>query len=388
MGAIHMATRSSRQASTWKAFERLVAAIEERAAPRNATVTSPDLIRDLLTGRMREVDASIRFKAGTSDILVTIECRKRGRPADDTWIEQLATKRQKIGAAKTIAVSSAGFTKSAITSAKHHGIELRKLTEGKAADIEDWFLPHGVVHIFRQVGNVSCRLLLDGRTNWIDISDDPEGCLLHDLVHAPFPPSTLLLFLEMKQPKLFWSVPLDGTKVRLEFDFDGASPDLVPTPLGEVVNKEHQLKVRLAGDVIPVLNAKIAADVFYEVAAFESGEGEHHVYSGEAGPIAQHSRFAGNVFGMPVAFDHQSSQSGPMSATVQFPSGLKLPSQSFPAGREMLDLVSGIKHRSEPAGPCAYCRSKPAIAHSVVPTFSFSGSRPECPGGTALSDLL
>lgn len=50
-----------------------------------------------------------------------LECRKRGRRADDTWIEQLATKRAKIGAVKTIAVSASGFSDSAQLTAGQHG---------------------------------------------------------------------------------------------------------------------------------------------------------------------------------------------------------------------------------------------------------------------------
>jgi hypothetical protein len=114
--------------------------IEESAAPRGAVVTSPDRIRDLTTNEMREVDASIRFSAGSVDILITIECQKRSRKADDRWIEQLATKRQKLGAAKTIAVSAKGFTRAAHLTARQHGIELRTLSEIRPQDVADWFL--------------------------------------------------------------------------------------------------------------------------------------------------------------------------------------------------------------------------------------------------------
>ena len=109
---------------TWREFERAIAVIEEAAAPRGATIKSPDRIRDLTTGELREVDASIRFTVGTVDILITIECQNRSRKANDMWIEQLVTKKLKIGAAKTIAVSAKGFTKSARITAAHHGIEL------------------------------------------------------------------------------------------------------------------------------------------------------------------------------------------------------------------------------------------------------------------------
>jgi hypothetical protein len=96
----------------WKEFEQLVARIERLLVPKGAVVKSPDHIPDLITGSLREVDASIRMKVGSSDLLMTIECRRRKGTEDDTWIEQLATKREKIGAAKTIAVSSTGFSKS------------------------------------------------------------------------------------------------------------------------------------------------------------------------------------------------------------------------------------------------------------------------------------
>ncbi|MEG3976460.1 restriction endonuclease [Microcoleus sp. herbarium8] len=119
----------------WKEFEQLVARIESDAGSFGLTVTSPDRIRCKITGRLREVDASIRTKIGTSDILITIECRKRSPKQDVTWIEQLATKKNVIGAARTIAVSSSGFSREAETVATHYGIDLRRLSEVSASEI-------------------------------------------------------------------------------------------------------------------------------------------------------------------------------------------------------------------------------------------------------------
>jgi hypothetical protein len=45
------------------------------------------------------------------------------------------TKREKIGASLTVAVSSSGFSESAIISAKHFGIALRRLDEITDAEI-------------------------------------------------------------------------------------------------------------------------------------------------------------------------------------------------------------------------------------------------------------
>jgi hypothetical protein len=121
----------------WKEFEQLVARIEKDAGPFGLTVTSPDKILCKVTGRKREVDVSIRSRAGTTDILVTIECRRRHPKQDVTWIEQLATKRDAIGASVTIAVSSSGFTPSAQAVADRHGIQLRRLSEISVRDIND-----------------------------------------------------------------------------------------------------------------------------------------------------------------------------------------------------------------------------------------------------------
>jgi hypothetical protein len=80
-----------------------------------------------ITGRKREVDVSIRSRAGTPSIFITIECRKRHPKQDVTWIEQLAAKWDAIGAACTIAVSSSGFTPNGVAVAYSR---IRKLSGG------------------------------------------------------------------------------------------------------------------------------------------------------------------------------------------------------------------------------------------------------------------
>jgi hypothetical protein len=129
-----MATRI-RSSPEWREFEKLVARIESDAGRQGFVVNSPDKIRCKVTGRLREVDASVRTKVGTSTVLITIECRKRRPKQDVTWIEQLATKKNNIGAARTIAVSSTGFSSEAHILARHHGIELRHLSDVSIAQI-------------------------------------------------------------------------------------------------------------------------------------------------------------------------------------------------------------------------------------------------------------
>ena len=130
-------TDRQKKGTEWRQFEQLIARIEQDAGPLGLKVTSPDRIRCRTTGRLREVDVSIRSQVGTAHVLLTIECRKRGRRQDVTWIEQLAAKKLAIGADRTIAVSSSGFSEEAQTIARTHGIDLRRLSDISAVDLNN-----------------------------------------------------------------------------------------------------------------------------------------------------------------------------------------------------------------------------------------------------------
>lgn len=120
-------------------LEILVARIEQVLAPRGATIRSPDFLEDRITGQKREVDISIRGNIGSAEILIICECRDRSGSQDVTWIEQIAQKRQDVGASKAIAVSSAGFTKPALAKSQFLAIDTRRLDDLTPESIADWF---------------------------------------------------------------------------------------------------------------------------------------------------------------------------------------------------------------------------------------------------------
>jgi hypothetical protein len=122
----------------WRQFEKVIARIEHAMAPSGAVVASPDRFRDKVTGEFREVDASIRYKVGTCPVLITIECRDRTSVEDVRWIEQLAEKQRSIGASLTVAVSSLGFSGSAIKKAAATGIQVRTFADARADDFVQW----------------------------------------------------------------------------------------------------------------------------------------------------------------------------------------------------------------------------------------------------------
>lgn len=295
--------------SEWRQFEQLVARIEKAAAPRAAIVKSPDRIRDLITGQMREVDASIRYKVGTADILITVECRKRNRKADDTWLEQLATKRMKLGAAKTIAVSATGFSKSTIATARNHGIELRTLSEVSASDIDGWFLPPGgTANVFQVVDDLHCYLCFRDATGEAEetvtlLKNQDLAVFHHAGVKSPFPMMELFSLCQMQWPYLFRHVPFDGTKFPLSFTVK------FPPNLLQVDNGPERRDVH---------HAIVEAHVSYEVIKLPLESGAHHIYTAPDGGTVRHSSFQAEMEGHPVRFEFQSDGTKAPSGSLQF----------------------------------------------------------------------
>lgn len=144
-----------RDANGWREFEKLVSRVEKMLAPLGAKVSSPDRIRDKVTGRFREVDASIRYDVGSVPILITLECRDRKGKQDVPWLEQVRAKRDSVGAAQTIVVSKSGFTPEALAYARAHGLVVRGIQE-----LDDKFILNCIEGL-----RVACH-----RIGWKDVS--------------------------------------------------------------------------------------------------------------------------------------------------------------------------------------------------------------------------
>lgn len=282
-------------------FERLVARIEAAVAPLGATITSPDRLSDHTTGHLREVDATVRYRLGTSDVLIVIECRKRSRTQDVTWIEQLATKSRSVGANKLIAVSETPFSTAAEKASKAHQIELRTLSPASTEHVAGWFVPPGIVaHAVREAHDLECVVFLtctdgDAHDQGLRAPDCFEPIFHHDLVSSPFPAALLYSFLEMQQPEAFVDVPLDGTSKQLAFRFE-----VVP----------GQLLLQGREGLYAVHNIRLSAKVRYEIAASRTDDGQHKIYSLPTGEQYRHSSYEGTMFGESVAFEHLQTPTG------------------------------------------------------------------------------
>ncbi len=201
---------------TWRDYEKLVSKLEKSLFPLGATVKSPDYIKDTVTNINREVDGSIRYKVGTEEILVTIECRNRNNRQCISWIEQLVTKKRSINANKTIAVSVKGFSLAAKELAKKNDIILKTLDEIDPASVLEWLIPNSIVNLFRQISLISLIVTyFDNKMKKITtIKTQNETCLRDNngfTINILSLMRSAEIYLSNHCPEMLFSPKLDGS---------------------------------------------------------------------------------------------------------------------------------------------------------------------------------
>lgn len=102
-------------------FQRLIAVIQSHLDP-GAVVDESALLEDRTTGAKREVDVCVRGHLAKQAVVVSIECRDRGRPADVTWVDEMHAKHSRLPTNLLVLASHSGFTSEAVRVADAHGI--------------------------------------------------------------------------------------------------------------------------------------------------------------------------------------------------------------------------------------------------------------------------
>ncbi len=143
-----------------RSLELLVQALEQLLAGAPVEIRSPDFIMGRNSGTSREVDVSLRSQVGSVSVLVIIECRDRAKPQDVTWIEQLASKREDVGADKAVAVSAGGFSAGARNLARSKQVDLRSLEELEPHIVYDWLTDETMDYRTRHVDVIDASIHL------------------------------------------------------------------------------------------------------------------------------------------------------------------------------------------------------------------------------------
>lgn len=127
-------------------FELLVEKLERILSGNDVEILHDVRLPDKRTsGRKRQIDVLVRVKVGTHKLLVILECRNRKYKDDVSWIDELAKKRDAVSAHKAVAISSSGFTRTAIEVARDENIDLRTIEEISISDVAHWFAAKEVV---------------------------------------------------------------------------------------------------------------------------------------------------------------------------------------------------------------------------------------------------
>ena len=114
-------------------FQKLVLHIQEQLAA-GASVVESAMLRHRGTGSEREVDIVVRATVGEHTVVVALECIEQGRPADQTWVEQMWAKHQQLETNKLVLVSLSGFYAPALELAAFYGIVTYPPEEASTAD--------------------------------------------------------------------------------------------------------------------------------------------------------------------------------------------------------------------------------------------------------------
>jgi hypothetical protein len=128
-------------AKSGKELEDFVKNVESVFLPLGFNISSREKIFDEDGTQIAEFDLIISGKLGTTEINWLIECRDRPSEgaAPSSWIQQLIGRQEVYEFNKVTAVSSTGFSKSAVIAAKKAGIELRTLKDLKPDSMFNWF---------------------------------------------------------------------------------------------------------------------------------------------------------------------------------------------------------------------------------------------------------
>lgn len=126
--------------SDGKQLEAIVATLERTLASNGFEIDTNDKVFDDDGNQIAEFDVIVSGKFGSASVDWLIECRDRpsSGAAPGSWIEQLVGRKIRFGFNKVTAVSTSGFSASAIDCANSQGIELRTVEALVPEQFSEW----------------------------------------------------------------------------------------------------------------------------------------------------------------------------------------------------------------------------------------------------------
>lgn len=120
-------------------FEHLIDVLELVAQSAGGYVSYESTIRGRKTGEISRVDAAVYIPgANDREDLYVVECHEGGRAAGVVVVEDAAEKAANTGALRSLAVSSAGFSRPARHRAEDLGVDLVVLNDPTSVEWPSW----------------------------------------------------------------------------------------------------------------------------------------------------------------------------------------------------------------------------------------------------------
>jgi hypothetical protein len=152
-------------------FHTLVHAIERAIAITGLRIEAPKMMPDKDTGQQREHDIVLTFTEHHHEMLLSIECRDRGRPVGVPDIEAFHKKCERTGIDRGVFLSATGFANTAIKKAA--GLNIGCLSLDEVGQF-DWCQAPAVDVIRRNLINASAHVVfpvMDTEHRQIELED-------------------------------------------------------------------------------------------------------------------------------------------------------------------------------------------------------------------------
>lgn len=113
---------------SWQKFEDAIEALHRKLHPQ-AIVKRNDRLPGRNSGGKRQVDVSLRYRLGPTEILIIVEAKRHGRKIDVEELSAFVAKKNDVGAHVGIMVAERGFTRGARNLADREGIKMYTLRD-------------------------------------------------------------------------------------------------------------------------------------------------------------------------------------------------------------------------------------------------------------------
>ena len=164
----------------WRRFEKLVAQIQRELAP-NALVTHNDRIRGHDSGKLRQVDVTVRQRIGQYNMLIAIDCKDYKRAININEVDQFIRLIEDIGANKGVIVAANGFSNTAKRVGEKAGLNLYRLIDTEAHDWQT-YVTIPVICDFRRIQKY--QFLIPNSVASFLPSMDPNKIVVYGLGYA------------------------------------------------------------------------------------------------------------------------------------------------------------------------------------------------------------